>query len=137
MIFIFEISLLNNWKKEAEKARKLSITELAKRGHEIERRLQKKLAAIDSTLSPWTGTSLGNASETVLAPTSIEITRIFALTAMTYLHVTVSGTHPELPEIVGSVSKTVAALQRLTDPRLLRNLVWPFCISRCPTRRNG
>jgi C6 transcription factor Pro1 len=47
------------------------------------------------------------------------------------LYGTISGTHPELPEIVGSVSKTVAALQRLTDPRLLRNLVWPFCISRC------
>ena len=66
--------------------------------------------------------------------TCTEITKIFALSAMTYLHVVVSGAHPELPEIMASISKTVAAFQRLTDKKMLRNLVWPFCISGCLAR---
>ena len=57
MIFIFEISLLDKWKKEAEKAQMLSIVELAKRGHQIEERLREKLA--DSENIPSTGVSLG------------------------------------------------------------------------------
>jgi hypothetical protein len=50
---------------------------------------------------------------------------------MTYLHVAISGAYPELPEIIESVSKTIDAVQSLTDAKLLQNLVWPFCISGC------
>jgi hypothetical protein len=129
MILIFEISLLDDWKREAEKAHKLSIVELAKRGGQIEKRLQEKLADIDDTCP--TGTSSGNAYGMFSTSTHTEITKIFALSAMIYLHVVMSGAHPELPEIKESVSKTIAAFQSLTDVKLLRNLVWPFCISGC------
>jgi len=129
IILISEISLLDTWKKEAEKTQKLSIGELAKRGRQIEQRLREKLADIENT--PSIRASSGNLSEMLSASTCTEITKIFALSAITYLHVVISGAHPELPEIIESVSKTIIALQHLSDPKLLRNLIWPFCISGC------
>jgi hypothetical protein len=122
--FIFEISLLDQWKREAEKVYKLSIVELAKRGRQIEERLQVKLAGIENEAS-------SNTSGISLESTYTEITKIFALSALTYLHVVISGTYPELPEIIESVSKTIGAFQDLTDPKLLRYLAWPFCITGC------
>lgn len=117
MVFVFEISLLDKWREEEKKAHNLSLTELTKRGSQIEERLRRRLARIDNEPLP-------DSSNT-------DITRIFALSAMTYLHVVVSGAYPKLPEIRESVSKTIDALQSLTDPKLLRYVVWPFCISGC------
>lgn len=125
MVFILEISLLDTWRREAEKAHKLSIVELTNRGSQIEERLRGRLANIEN--QPSTGISL----ERTLEPPCVQITRIFALSALTYLHVVISGPYPELPEITESVSKTIDAFQSLTDPKLLRQLVWPFCVSGC------
>ena len=124
MVFIFEISSLDSWKKEAEKTHKLSVVELTKRGGKIEKRLRERLADTDNESSIA-------ASGTLMAATYTQITKIFALSALTYLHVVMSGACPELPEIIDSVSKTTDAFQRLPDKKLLRNLVWPFCISGC------
>jgi hypothetical protein len=132
MILIFEISLLDTWKKEEENAHKLSIAELAKRGSQIEERLRGELANIENTLTK--GASSRNTSEVLLTVPSTEITKIYALSAMTYLHVVISGAHPELPEIIESVSKTIAGFQSLIDAKLLCNLVWPFCITGCLAR---
>ncbi|KIN02836.1 hypothetical protein OIDMADRAFT_119171 [Oidiodendron maius Zn] len=123
--FIFEISLLDGWKRKAEKAQKLSAIELTKRGKQIDVGLRKRLADDDNR------PSREHFSDGASPSTSIEITRIFALSAMTYLHVVISGAYPELPEIQESVSKTIHALQNLTDPKWLRRLVWPFCVSGC------
>ena len=129
MLFIFEISLLDKWKKEAEKNHKLSIVELTKRGAQIEHRLRERLADIEDEAS--TGGCSRNTSGMLSASTHIEVTKIFALSALTFLHVVLSGAYPELPEVMESVSKTIDAFQRLKDPKLLRNLVWPFCITGC------
>jgi hypothetical protein len=128
MIFILEISLLDKWKKEAEKAHRLSITELTKRGSQIEERLRKMLTDIEN--KPLIR-SFSRNTERLSMSTYTEITKIFALSAMTYLHVVISGAYPELPEIMESVSKTIDAFQSLTDAKILRSLVWPFCISGC------
>ena len=132
MALIFEVVLLDNWKKEVEETRTLSMVDLVKRGATIEDRLQQKVRYIESTYS--LGSNEVESSGNTLSTCAIEITYIFALSALTYLHVVVSGASPELPEIVESVSKTVAAFQCLTDPKLLRNLVWPFCVSGCLAR---
>jgi hypothetical protein len=129
MALIFEVVLLDNWKKEAEKTRKLSMVDLVKRAATIEDRLQQKVRDIESTQSPGSNTLESSGSTPSTCP--IAITYIFALSALTYLHVVVSGASPELPEIAESVSKTVVAFQCLTDPRLLQNLVWPFCVTGC------
>jgi hypothetical protein len=116
MVLIFDISVLDTWKKDSERGHRLSIAELAKRGAQIEERLNNKLAEISS-------------QQTVFRST--EVTKIFALSALTYLHVVISGAHTELPEITESVSNTMAAFRALTDPKLLRCLVWPFCVTGC------
>jgi len=129
MILILEIALLDNWKKEAEKNRQLSMVELVKRGAKIEERLQQEIKDLESVESLGLS-SEGNSGNTLSASRN-EITNIFTLSALTYLNVVISGAQPELPEIVKSVSKTIAAFRCLSEPRLLRNLVWPLCVSGC------
>jgi hypothetical protein len=127
MIFIFKISSLDKWKKEEEDAHRLSLIELTKRGRQIEERLLSRLASIENDLSKRAPV------DAHLRPDFIktEITRIFALSAITYLHVVISGAYPDIPDIKRSVSKTIDALRSLPDPKLLQHVVWPYCISGC------
>jgi hypothetical protein len=127
MIFIFEISSLDKWKREEGDAHRLSLVELTKRGRHIEERLLSRLASIEDDLSKRAPV------DAHLRPDFIktEITRIFALSAITYLHVVISGAYPDIPDIKRSVSKTIDALRSLPDPKLLRHVVWPYCISGC------
>jgi hypothetical protein len=109
----FDISLLDNWRKEAEKSHKLSMIELVKRGMQIENCLRERLNDIEK-LPRMDSRS--------------EVTKIFALSALIYLYVVISGPYSELQEIKESVARTVIALENV---KLLRNLVWPFCIAGC------
>lgn len=118
MICIDDITSLDNWKQEMSKARALSLVELATRGQRIEKRLRRRLVSLEAALSRG-GTC------------STEITRVFTHAAIIYLHVTISGAYPEIPEIAESVSKTIEALHDLSNPKLLRSVVWPFCVSGC------
>lgn len=93
---ILEISLLDRWKKDSQAARKLSILGLAKRSERIEARLVQELTDLDKE-SATVGQDQNLDSSGTAAVT--EISRIFALSAITYLHVVVSGAHPELSEI--------------------------------------
>jgi hypothetical protein len=129
MALIFEIVLLDNWRKEAEKTHKLSMIDLVKRGTKIRDCLQEKIRDLESLYS--LGLNTLERSGSTLSTCLTEITYIFALSALTYLYVVISGANPELPEIAESVSKTITAFQSLTDLRLLRNLIWPFCVSGC------
>ncbi|KAI1463061.1 fungal-specific transcription factor domain-containing protein [Daldinia caldariorum] len=133
MVLIFEISCLERWKREEETAHRLSLIELTKRGRRIEERLLNRLASIESDPSQ------GAPVKGYLRPDSVktEITRIFALSAMTYLHVVISGPYPEIPDIKKSVSKTMEAFQNLSDPKLLQYVVWPYCISGCLASDRG
>ncbi|PKX88640.1 Zn(II)2Cys6 transcription factor [Aspergillus novofumigatus IBT 16806] len=130
MGLIFEISSLDRWKEESQAVRKLSIIDLAERGRQIEERLRQELVDMDAL--PETGPSLLNRSAVLSAPADPDVNRLFALSALIYLHVVISGAHPELPEIADAVSQTIAVFKRLWDPRLLQSvLVWPFCVSGC------
>ena len=128
IVFIFEISQLDRWKRRAENNHQLSVTELAKRGSQIKASIEERLVTMGENSM---GTSLNSSPGALSASTHIQITRIFAFAAMTYLHVVVSGAYPELPEIRESVSRTAGEFQNLTDAKLLQHLVWPFCISGC------
>ena len=127
MVLISEISCLERWKKEEEMAHRLSLIELTKRGRQIEERLLNRLTSIEGHPSK------GAPAKGYLRPNPIktEITRIFALPAMAYLHVVISGPYPDIPDIEESVSKTMEAFQNLPDPKLLQYVVWPYCISGC------
>jgi hypothetical protein len=129
MILISKISQLEEWKREMQRAGRLSIVELSSRGSDIGMLLNHQLAT--QTILPTTlvfGNSPGKYVST--------ITRIFAYAALTYLHTVVSGPYPELPEIKASVSMTIAALSNLPEPKLLKNLAWPFCMSGCMASRD-
>lgn len=127
MICIFEIVSLDNWKQEEENAHRLSLIELTERGRQIEERLLSRLASIENDLSQSTPVD----AHTSLEHIQTTITRIFAHAAVTYLYVVISGAYPNIPDIKRSVSETIAALRSLPDPKLLRHVVWPYCISGC------
>lgn len=127
MILIFEISQLDIWKTDANESQKLSIVELAKRGSRIEERIHRKIAEIEN--ASLSRLSSKKDSRLLLISAYADINRIFALSAIVYLHVVISGAHPELSEVKEGVSKTLAALQSLEDKELLVNAVWAFCIS--------
>ncbi|KAH8822037.1 fungal-specific transcription factor domain-containing protein, partial [Xylogone sp. PMI_703] len=125
---ISEIAALQSWKDDCQQLDILSLRELTRRATAIENKLTKRdenrtesVGRIPS-MSP-TGIDLHDISAT--------ITRIFSLAALTYLHVVVSGPNPNLPEIQSTVSKTLAKLKELNDRRLIRSLVWPFCVTGC------
>ncbi|KAF7593907.1 hypothetical protein BBP40_010609 [Aspergillus hancockii] len=126
MALIYEISSLDRWKEETQAAHRLSIIDLAERGRHIEERLRHELVDMDNM--PLTGPSLWNQT----APSNHEISKLFALASIIYLHVVISGAHPELPEIAEAVSQAVVVFKGLRDRRLLQSiLVWPFCITGC------
>lgn len=126
MQILFDIAKLDTWKRNAQKAKKLSIVELANHGSQIDLQLQSKFAELRAPSS-------SNSSIEPLASSQVhlEITEIFALSAMTYLHVVLSGAYPELPEIIESVEKTIQALREMSDKKAFPRLSWCFCITGC------
>ena len=129
MILIARISLLEDWKRNLQQNGRLSMVELSARGSEIEKMLNSGLASL--TLCP-------SADGLECSPRrySAIITRIFAYSALTYLHTVISGAHPELAEIRTSVSMAIAAFSNLPVSKLLQNLVWPFSVTGCMASRD-
>lgn len=137
MALIFEISALDRWKEESEAAHKLSIMALAKRKGQLQERLRRELADIEQNINtpaaafgPLLWSPFGMLSAGAAGPHPL-LNKAFALAAIAYLQVVISGAHPELPEIVEIISDTITVLQSLNKLRLLQSVVWPFCISGC------
>jgi hypothetical protein len=120
---------LDTWRRECEKNGKLSIAELAKRASKIEDELEVRLDKMPLRR--------GDRSQKLSGSTHIgdnmssELISILALSELKYLHIVVSGPHPDLPEIVGSVSRAVHTFEKLSNKDLLQNTVWPFCVTGC------
>lgn len=143
MALIFEISALDQWKKASQTARKLSVVDLAKRGAQIEDRLRQELTDHSSmssstknlplsSSSAASSSSSGNYSSMYWPPSHPEVSKAYALAAIIYLHVVISGPLPELPEIAGPVAEAIDLFHSTRDnPKLLRNMVWPLCVCGC------
>jgi hypothetical protein len=133
LLLIREIATLSEWKRRLEATGGLSTWELVRRAADIEMRLetglinssghQKGSTAMDVT----TNTTSSRPSDSLIR----EVTQVFAGGALVYLQVIISGPHPDLPEIRQGVSRTMAALDSLTDKELVRTLLWPVCIAGC------
>jgi hypothetical protein len=133
MVLIKDIAALKEWKISSQKKGCISMRELIGQATQIEQSLENGLSRylempedlltggktyLDATTSPNIG--------------SIHlITSIFACSALTYLHVVVSGAHPELPEIQESVSRTIKMFKRICDESVMLALTWPFCVTGC------
>lgn len=64
------------------------------------------------------------------------VTELFALAAITYLHVTVSGAWPFLPAIRANVARSLAVLCALPEELLIR-VSWPFAVTGCMVLEEG
>jgi C6 transcription factor Pro1 len=58
------------------------------------------------------------------------VTELFALAALTYLHVTMSGAYPWLPKVRQSVARAMEALVALPMELLIR-VSWPTAVTGC------
>jgi C6 transcription factor Pro1 len=136
MVLIGQVSALDEWKRACEANCRLSVMELGKRADSIEMSLDEFLYATESTLEDAACSLTGEGPGVIPSHETSQfitklISNVFALAAITYLHVVVSGNNPDLEEIQDSVSKTIAAIKRLPDISLLRRIVWPFCVTGC------
>jgi hypothetical protein len=136
MLLISQISELEQWKREWEARNSLSIMELSKRASSIEAALVDFIAGDSSNVREAISALNLKCPTVIPTPNTTElnnrvISSVFACSAITYLHVVVSGTHLELNEIRQSISQTLLVLKSLPNPQLLRYMVWPFCITGC------
>jgi C6 transcription factor Pro1 len=140
MTTIREIAVLEDWKRQMEKDSVFSVRELVRRAGSIEQRLEAGVAAVIERLSQYSShrglgkKNLSDTSSTSLVVSSI--TQTFACASRVYLNVLISGPNPNLPEMRESVSRTLAGLNALPDPQLIRNVVWSFCIAGCMAARD-
>lgn len=120
MIAIKEISNLESWKKEMQSSRTLSIPLLSRRAAEIEQRLHDGLESVFKNQTALT----------TLEQECNFITELYALSALTYLAIIVSGNYHLLPEISSSATKGLKALKAL-PPHLLIRISWAYCVAGC------
>lgn len=127
VLMMLKISQLDDWKREAEMNRRLSVADLVKRGAKIEEELEQGLAdeLVPQSRHERTGLELEFEEKCLV------VTRCYGLAALTYLHVVVSGAHPDLPEIYDSVSRGLAALMSLKEQNMFETAVWPVCVIGC------
>lgn len=132
MSLIFEITELDRWKAESQASHKLSIVELAKRGLHIEQRLRQELANLNVSSTQSLPQPSNHPSVIHATPSHVIATKAYALAAIIYLHVVLSGPYPELPEIAGPVSDAISLFRNTQDnPKLLLNMIWPLCVTGC------
>jgi hypothetical protein len=136
MLLISQISALEEWKRECEANRCLSIKELSNRASSIETALDDFIKRNSLELQAAIPILKMRSPTVIPVPASSKlnsqvVSSVFALSAVTYLHTVVSGAHPGLDEIQKSVLRTMTVLGNLPDPALLCYMVWPFCVTGC------
>ncbi|KAE8448824.1 hypothetical protein EG329_008826 [Mollisiaceae sp. DMI_Dod_QoI] len=129
MILIAKIAELDTWKRHSQKTGKLSMIELVTRATSIEKDLMLALKRIPKGRCPSTDLSLYGLCRATLSIYADYVSEAYTLSALTYLHVVVSGPHAELPEIRENVSRSIELFQRLPDPIIARAVYWPVLIT--------
>jgi C6 transcription factor Pro1 len=135
MLIIRDIGVLDGWKKTRIAQNFPYIEELGIRANAIEHRLYDGIQRSISVLSQF-GPS--TASQELLSGgvdfknINIHIvTHLYALSTRVYIHVIIHGPDCGSLPLQERVAQSIAAFHNLPDPKLLRSLVWPFCITGC------
>jgi hypothetical protein len=137
MLEIGEISALDAWKKLMRERGQLDTMQLVARASPIKQTLLSSLAHLDATSrTPVTDplnlfTSYNNQLPSMPGGCTAFVTRVWAHAALLYLSITVSGWQPSSAAIRENVTRTLALLEQMPTPELLRTMVWPFCIVGC------
>jgi hypothetical protein len=130
MILVAKIGNLDKWKRQAQATGKLSMIELVTRATSIEKDITSALARIPKGREPSADfRSLYGLSRATLSVYADFVTEAYTLSALTYLHVVVSGPQAELPEIRNNVLRSIDLFRRLPEPIIARALYWPIMIS--------
>jgi hypothetical protein len=133
MIFIGKIASLDDWKRTSQSSGTLSIIELVKKATQLETELKQALD--DFSKDCENSTTLERPARLTLphlAPLSVYsnyLTELYATSALTYLHVAVSGPCPDLPDIRETVCRAMELIKKLPDPTLPRCMWWPLLIT--------
>lgn len=146
MILIARISALEEQKRQLEvtlyrnkdQNYRYRFTDLLDRGGEIETALYNGLSMNEKSLNRLREETSSALSSTPNLPRRdiLYMTRIFAHSALIYLHVVLLGADPNLPPISSRVSLSLTSFRDLSDLKLLRNLIWPLCIAGCMAQRD-
>jgi hypothetical protein len=137
MLQIGEIAALDAWKKSVKKAGKLDMMELVARASAIKQILLDNLARLDAAAyTPKTNrlglfTLYNDQLPPMPGGCTAFVTRVWAHAALLYLSVMVSGWQPGSAGIRENVIQTLALLEQMPAPELLRTMVWPFCMVGC------
>lgn len=145
LLAISQTAALAAWKKSMKNANKLSITELFQRATVIDNLLTEGLASLDDPNTqldqhmPSNITQLDTLScNPPCDPKTINgITKIWALSARSYLLTTLSGWQLSAADLRTNVAKTIDLLMTLSDsPTHVRTLAWPLCVTGCLANSN-
>ncbi|KAK1621991.1 fungal-specific transcription factor domain-containing protein [Colletotrichum phormii] len=135
MILIAEVASLDSWKKNVRERGSFSNLELFRRGGEIEMKFREglgRLSAKDPMVRdkrpPWLADSRLAEEE---SKAIVSVTQVWAHAGLIYLHVVLSGWHPDSMEISDSVTQNLESMMKLSNPRWLHTLAWPICVNAC------
>jgi len=113
---------------QASKSHDSSTLDLHSRATVLEAMFERGIRDLMQARDTATGTELSK-----LELHSNLVTHLFALSALTYLHVTTLGAYPFLPAIRSSVRRSLDALESL-PPELLIRVSWPYAVTGCMVR---
>lgn len=131
---IGEISMLEQWKQECLKAGNLNPMHLANRNTSIKESLESNLVALESnpTMNAQDESSFLDVFTTdKFTNDTCSTTRIWAHGALLYLSVVVFGWQPSDCGVRYHVGQIVSLLSCISQPTLLRTMVWPFFMAGC------
>ena len=137
MLQIGEISALDAWKKSMKKAGQLDMMELVARASAIKQALLSNLARLDAAVNTPMNNPLALFSlyrdqlPSMPGGCTTYVTRVWAHAALLYLSIVVSGWQPGAAGVRENVTRTLALLEQMPAPELLRTMVWPFCMAGC------
>ncbi|OAP56029.1 hypothetical protein AYL99_10181 [Fonsecaea erecta] len=140
MLTLLDIAILRDWKQKKSRAGTLSVRELNRRAEMIERRLYEGAAKFTDPWLPSSSSSSSSPSSKPPAVTSATttmdeekrmVTSTYIHGALVFLHVVVSGFHPNIPEIRQGVVRTLHALEYMREHSVHNFPSWPYCVAGC------
>lgn len=141
MLQMSEIAVLDAWKKLMKQDGKLDTMELVARASSIKQALLENLTRLDAAANTPVASPLGlfvlynDQLPAIPGGCATFVTRVWAHAALLYLSVVVSGWQPGSAGIRENVVRTLALLEQMPAPELLRTMVWPFCMAGCLAAR--
>jgi hypothetical protein len=126
VLALAEIADLACWKDECRRTGRLSVSELVRRGQDIE-------TILKSTNDP----DRLYGSDTEKSRRCHLTSDVFRASSLVYLYSVISGDHPRCPDIMDNITETVKCLRRAEDVStaryFVRSVLFSICICGCLT----